>query len=644
MVTKRVEKPWGWELWLEQNERYCYKRIFIKAGTRTSFQYHEHKLETNYIISGEAEIWLEDDNGEIVKTVMGAGDFFTVVPPKKHRVVALTDVTLQECSTPEVDDVIRIQDDTSREGGKIESEHINPALCILAAGKGTRLDYLSQKVNKGLLPVNDKAIISHIIDLTPEELEIVIALGYRGNLIKEYCTAYYPKRKFKFVEVDKTEGKGTGPGYSLSKCKESLQKPFYFITADCIVDSFPALNENWLGIARTGIPELYSTVDIDNDNNVKQILNKSVQGFDQAFIGFAGIKDYKTFWKELESNMKDSGEVVSAFYNFSSYKDFKAIPLNWSDVGTIDGYLKIRDNQHSLPKNTGECLYKKQGECPSCGKSTEGKCIKLFPQNIENKKIRIEHLKALLPNVECPGDHIISYDWVPGKTLYEVDEVDTYIKFFDWAATNLWIPTLSTYDNSLEELCHKFYKEKTYDRYKQYKAQTKQKERSIVNDKACASMDEYLDNIDWKGLVGVSTNMYHGDLQFDNVIYNQDISEFTLIDWRDDFGGSPEIGDVHYDLAKLYGGMLINYRLMRDASNVHVFYEKDSVLIQHTRTPNLDHVRNYFESWVKTLGYDLKIVKTLTGLIFLNMSPLHEETFSEFLFYKAKELFYDINK
>jgi len=46
---KIINKPWGREVWLELNDKYCYKRIYIKAGTRTSFQYHLKKLETNYI-------------------------------------------------------------------------------------------------------------------------------------------------------------------------------------------------------------------------------------------------------------------------------------------------------------------------------------------------------------------------------------------------------------------------------------------------------------------------------------------------------------------------------------------------------------------------------------------------------------------
>lgn len=120
---KTVKKPWGKEIWLELNDRYCYKRIYINKGTRTSFQYHQKKYETNYIIEGEAEVWLENDNGEIVKKRMKKDEYFTIAPPRKHRVIAITDVVLQEVSTPEVDDVIRIEDDAQRPSGRIESEH-----------------------------------------------------------------------------------------------------------------------------------------------------------------------------------------------------------------------------------------------------------------------------------------------------------------------------------------------------------------------------------------------------------------------------------------------------------------------------------------------------------------------------------------
>ena len=95
---------------------------------------------------------------------MNEGEHFTVLPSRKHRVIAITDVILQEVSTPEVDDVIRIQDEFNRENGKIEDEHILPVVCILAAGIGSRLGIFSKNCHKTLLPLKNKAILSHIIN------------------------------------------------------------------------------------------------------------------------------------------------------------------------------------------------------------------------------------------------------------------------------------------------------------------------------------------------------------------------------------------------------------------------------------------------------------------------------------------------
>lgn len=141
--VKIVVKPWGngvvgnvsgvGELWLnydkgeevgEKEKKYVFKKLFIKAGTKTSFQYHVEKLETNHLISGEAEAWLENDEGEIEKSLFAAGDSWTIPCGKKHRVVAITDIVMLEASTPEVDDVVRVEDDSGRSGGRIEGEHV----------------------------------------------------------------------------------------------------------------------------------------------------------------------------------------------------------------------------------------------------------------------------------------------------------------------------------------------------------------------------------------------------------------------------------------------------------------------------------------------------------------------------------------
>ncbi len=118
-----VRKPWGREEWLELNDSYCYKRLYIEAGTRTSLQYHREKLETNCIIAGEAYVFLENAEGILEQKEMKAGDHFTVRPLQKHRIFAMTDLVLLEVSTPQVKDVVRIQDDAGRGDGRIEGEH-----------------------------------------------------------------------------------------------------------------------------------------------------------------------------------------------------------------------------------------------------------------------------------------------------------------------------------------------------------------------------------------------------------------------------------------------------------------------------------------------------------------------------------------
>lgn len=111
---KTIIKNWGKEVWLELNNRYCFKEIYLEKDKRTSLQYHREKLETSRVISGKIEVLLEEDSGEMKKHTFLPGDSFTINPPRRHRVTALEDSVYLEASTPEVDDVVRIEDDYGR--------------------------------------------------------------------------------------------------------------------------------------------------------------------------------------------------------------------------------------------------------------------------------------------------------------------------------------------------------------------------------------------------------------------------------------------------------------------------------------------------------------------------------------------------
>jgi len=116
--VKIVEKPWGRELWIAHTDRYALKIIEFKRGSRSSLQYHVMKHEHIYVDSGKLQVELEDDNGEMETVLLGPGDVIENRPGRKHRVTAIEDVRLIEVSTPELDDVVRVEDDYNRTGSE----------------------------------------------------------------------------------------------------------------------------------------------------------------------------------------------------------------------------------------------------------------------------------------------------------------------------------------------------------------------------------------------------------------------------------------------------------------------------------------------------------------------------------------------
>jgi mannose-6-phosphate isomerase-like protein (cupin superfamily) len=114
---RRVEKPWGHELWWAQAERYVGKLLHVKAGHRLSLQFHERKDETIHLWSGELLLVVDDGDGQgLVERRMAPGQSYRIRPGTRHRMVAVTDCDILEASTPEVEDVVRLEDAYGRAG------------------------------------------------------------------------------------------------------------------------------------------------------------------------------------------------------------------------------------------------------------------------------------------------------------------------------------------------------------------------------------------------------------------------------------------------------------------------------------------------------------------------------------------------
>ena len=106
----RVEKPWGYEVIFARTDRYCGKILFVREGEQLSLQFHREKDEVVYLHEGRIELEVGDPGGSLDVEVVGPGHAFRFAPGVVHRWRALEDSFLLEASTPELDDVVRLDD------------------------------------------------------------------------------------------------------------------------------------------------------------------------------------------------------------------------------------------------------------------------------------------------------------------------------------------------------------------------------------------------------------------------------------------------------------------------------------------------------------------------------------------------------
>ncbi|HZP27418.1 MAG TPA: cupin domain-containing protein [Acidimicrobiia bacterium] len=115
--VRRVEKPWGYELIWALTDDYCGKLLFVAAGQSLSLQFHRRKDEAWLVQSGRARLELgRTGEGALREEVVTPGAAFHFAPGTVHRVTALEDTTILEVSTPELDDVVRLEDAYGRQG------------------------------------------------------------------------------------------------------------------------------------------------------------------------------------------------------------------------------------------------------------------------------------------------------------------------------------------------------------------------------------------------------------------------------------------------------------------------------------------------------------------------------------------------
>ena len=250
---------------------------------------------------------------------------------------------------------------------------------------------------------------------------------------------------------------------------------------------------------------------------------------------------------------------------------------------------------------------------------------------------RCEYISSIIPETFISGNNIIWYHLVKGSLLSNTNEKKIFINFCNFLQKNIWDKRINDIDriSDLNKKTMSFYKHKTYERVKKYISKNKEADDAIyINNIPIESIHELLSKVDWENLSKGYYTYFHGDPQPENVIVTGK-NKFTMIDWREDFGGDLEYGDLYYDLGKIYHSLIVTQKKIRD-EKYFVSYEGDFALYKFEKRRNLIAYLNYFEKFILKSGYDLKKVKIISALIYLNIAPLHHHPYADLLFFHGK--------
>jgi NDP-sugar pyrophosphorylase family protein len=514
---------------------------------------------------------------------------------------------------------------------------------IVSAGLGTRLGDFSKNLNKGLVSVDNKPVISHVIDKFPDDVEFVIATGYKGKLLREYVTMAHPNRKTTFVDVEKFTGIGSGLGHTILCCKEHLQCPFVFCTNDTLVlEEIPAPSFNWMGYADVEEKQHYRTISI-TDSKVGRISEKQSIGFfdEAAYIGLCGINDYEKFWKHMTEGVRYGSVQIGESFGLKKLlldkQEIHAQEFTWFDTGNLKSLQKTR--KYFLSKDAPEILDKPNEAIWF----VNNRVIKYSSDEefIKNRVARGQMLSSYTPNIIDKSSNYYSYKMINGKTVSKVvnpvifDQLLSWLERF-WNPKNLEKQKYKQFTSS----CHRFYKDKSVARVNSYfNKQGTIDQVEKINGTRIPPVFTLFEKINWKHLSNGLPVRFHGDLHFENILLAES-GEFVMLDWRQDFAGMLDYGDIYYDLGKLLHGLIVNHEMV-NKNNFSVHAEGDVVRFDILRKNSLVDCEKRLERFVKSKGLDYSKVEIIASLIFLNIAALHHKPYDEFLFYLGKSMLYD---
>lgn len=510
---------------------------------------------------------------------------------------------------------------------------------IPTAGIGSRLGDLTKYINKSLVSISNRPTLSHLIEQFPADCEFVIALGHKGNLVREFIEIAYPNRLFHFAEVHPYVGQGSGLGYSLLTCEKYLRQPFIFLSCDTLVrDKIPSPDHDWIGYAETTDTNSYRTVSV-NHNIADNIFEKGSSNSDNAYayIGLSGINSYESFWERMREGVNiaiDQGEAYG-LRSLLKKKHLSAYLFTWFDTGTPTALKHTRNVYSQLDEPN---ILEKKNEAIWF---VDNRVIKFSDDKdfISNRVRRSNILTGFVPNIVSSSEHMYSYEKVVGVVLSKAITLPLFKKLLN-SCNLFWIPAKLTNPQKIhfENKCRSFYYDKTIKRVGLfYQNFGKEDSTELINDESMPLLSTLLEKIDWEYISRGLPGRFHGDFHFENILWDSDSDSFTFLDWRQDFGGDLEVGDIYYDLAKLLHGLIVSHELIV-ANAFSIEWNNESITFDLHRRQIHVECEKYLAIWCEKHDFDFSKVRILTALIYLNIAALHHYPYSLMLFALGKHL------
>ena len=505
-----------------------------------------------------------------------------------------------------------------------------PLVFIPAAGLGSRVRQYG--ISKPLVSLGQLPAICRLILNYPKGTEFLVALGHKGEYLQQVLGAFSKlyKISINYVWTDshlQPASESKGLTRTVLDARPFLQRSFVFHSVDTLLQG-----DEWLHLISRPIdtvlvaPTQHEGV-YRIPREIKLAKANCVQG-DLAYVGVSRIQNYRQFWvefdKHLPSSPPEEGESLGIILDQFNVESLA--PGSWSDLGSpqqLEAALSKFQNPDNILNKADEAIWVFGDQMVKFHESQKF---------ISERLARSTALRGFVPNCTSPSSNLLVYERHPGQVLSSC-RLESCFEDFLSLCLRFWNEIeIDEAVDSFDFLT--FYKSKTFDRLSAYlEKYPEDSEISSVNDIFGSTVWSQIGSIDWNELAAPALARVHGDLHTENVVHDHDTKNFIFVDWRQSIAGSlGPLGDINYDLAKILHGLIVDHATIGKGKFSVQDTDFKTTRIKIEIPENKAVWLGKFSNFMVDNNIDSSRVWLLTGLIFINIAPLHHEGYDRFLF------------